>query len=359
VDVDLVVEGDAIAFARALGAETGSKAVAHERFGTAVLEFAEGTHMDLASSRKETYGSSGALPSVAPAGLQEDLARRDFTVNAMAIRLTPGRPELIDPFGGVRDLRGKTIRMLHANSPHDDPTRSFRAARYANRLGFSVGPKTRTWIREAIQAHALDAVSGDRLRREIRLLFSEQNRARAAGLLARLGLDRAVDPALTSSLHLRRALARAEKIARRHPRKTSWFLYFLVWAGDASERAAARISARLALTGEDLSRMLRWPSVRAELSLDRSTRSERLSPDEVAAAAALSPPPAARRLRASLRSRGTSLSIRGRDLLEAGVPAGPRVGRALEATFEALREGRISRKQELEFAVRAAMGEGP
>ena len=358
MDVDLAVEGDAVAFGRALARETGAKSVAHERFGTAVLQLPNGRRLDLASTRRETYSASGALPKVSPAGLQEDLARRDFTVNAMAIRLAPGGPAVIDPFGGSADLRRKAIRMLHARSPHDDPTRAFRAARYANRLDFSVEAKTRGWIREAIRARALDSISGDRLRREIRLLLSEENRARAAGLLASLGLDRAVDAALASPLALRRALVRAEKIAGRHPGKTTWFLYLLVWAGEVTERAAARIARRLALTREDLSRLLRWPSVRSRLGQDPSiARSERLSPDEIVAAAALSASPAARRLEDQLRSLDASLSIRGRDLLAAGVPPGPRVGRALEATLEALRDGRISREEELDFAVRNALGE--
>ena len=359
VDVDLAVEGDAVAFARRLASETGAKAVFHERFGTAVLELPGGSRLDLASTRKETYGSSGALPKVAPAGLEEDLARRDFSVNAIAIRLAPGPPELADPLGGAADLRRRIIRMLHARSPHDDPTRSFRAARYANRLGFSVESKTRGWIRESIRSSALDSVSGDRLRREIRLLFSEDHRARAAGLLARLRLDRAVDPALTSSLHVRRALARAEQITGRHPGKTTWFLYLLVWAGEANEKAVARIARRLALTREDLSRLLRWPSLRSRLLEDPASvpPSERISADEIVAAAALARPAAARALERRLRSLDTELSIRGRDLLEAGVPAGPRIGVALGAALEARRAGRISRGPEREFAVAAALGE--
>jgi len=363
VDVDLAIEGDAVGFGKSLARTAGARISAHERFGTVVLEFPGGARLDVASTRKETYASSGALPKVGPAGIEEDLARRDFTINAMAIRIAPGRPFLLDPFGGRRDLRSGTVRMLHEKSPHDDPTRAFRAARYANRLGFSVEGRTRAWIREAIRRRAFDSISGDRMRREIRLLFSEENRARAAGLLSRLGVDRAVDPALTSPLAVRRGLSRAERIASRHPGKTGWFLYLLVWAGDVSEKAAARIARRVALTRGDLSRMLRWPSLLARLRREARSigpsiaRAERLSPEEIAAAAAFLGPPAGPRLELLLRSLDTSLSIGGRDLLAAGVPAGPRIGKALEATLDALREGRISRGRELEFAVEAALGQ--
>jgi tRNA nucleotidyltransferase (CCA-adding enzyme) len=365
VDVDLAIEGDAVGFGKALAPMVGARASAHERFGTVVLEFPGGARLDVAATRKETYPSSGALPVVARAGLEEDLARRDFTINAMAIRLAPGPPAFLDPFGGRKDLRARTVRMLHEESPRDDPTRAFRAARYANRLGFSVEPGTVSWIRSAIRGKAFDAVSGDRMRREIRLLFSEENRARAAGLLSRLGVDRSVDPSLSSSLHVRRSLARAERIASRHPGKTGWFLYLLVWAGEVSDKAAARIARRLALTREDLSRVLRWPSVLERLRRDSGSigpsmaRAERLSAEEFAAAASLLPPPAGKRIELLLRSLDTSLSISGRDLLAAGVPAGPRIGKALEATLDALREGRISRKNELGFAIRAASGQAP
>jgi tRNA nucleotidyltransferase (CCA-adding enzyme) len=361
VDVDLAIEGDAVAFGKALARTFGARTAAHERFGTAVLEFPGGVRLDVAATRKETYASSGALPRVAPAGLEEDLARRDFTINAMAVRIAPGPPVLLDPLGGRRDLSKGTVRMLHRQSPRDDPTRAFRAARYANRLGFTVEPKTRAWIREAIRAGAFDSISGDRMRREIRLLFSEENWARAVGLLSRLGVDRAVDSDLSSSIRVRRGLARAERLASKHPGKTGWFLYLLVWAGEVSEKAAGRVASRLSLAREDLSRLVRWPALLERLRREPGSigpsmvRSQRLSVEEIAAAAALLPPPAARRLEALLRSLDTSLSIGGRDLLAAGVAPGPRVGRALEATLDALRDGKISRGKELEFAVRAAM----
>ena len=185
--------------------------------------------------------------------------------------------------------------MLHRQSPHDDPTRAFRAARYANRLGFTVEPKTRAWIREAIRAGAFDPISGDRMRREIRLLFSEENRARAVGPLSRLGVDRAVDLDF-SLLDPRPARARARGAARiEAPGKTGWFLYLLVWAGEVSEKAAGRVARRLSLAREDLSRLVRWPALLERLRREPGSigpsmvRSQRLSTEEIAAAASLLP----------------------------------------------------------------------
>ena len=361
MDADLAVEGDGIALGRALARELGAAPRVHERFGTVSLEFRDGSRLDVASTRTEAYASAGSLPRVARAALEEDLARRDFTINAMALRLVPGRPVLEDPFGGRRDLARKLVRLLHPGSPRDDPTRAFRAVRYANRLGFSVEPRTRSWIRAA--AGSLGSVSGDRIRRELRLIFSEPGRARAAATMRRLGLDAAVDPALSANRQVLEDLRRAERIAGRNPGKTGWLLYLLVWAAGLDAGAAERVVARLSLAGEERRRFLRWAASRMELRReDFVTAPSRalaagFSADEIAAAAALLPAKGGRRLERALAALDATLSIRGRDLVEAGVPAGPRIGRALAATLDAVRDGRIAPEDELRFAVAAALAE--
>jgi tRNA nucleotidyltransferase (CCA-adding enzyme) len=363
VDADLAVEGDGVGFGRALARELGVAARAHERFGTVSLELPDGSRLDVASTRTETYASSGSLPKIARAGLEKDLARRDFTINAMALRLAPGGPVLVDPFGGRSDLARKLVQMLHPGSPRDDPTRAFRAVRYANRLGFSIAPKTRSWIRAAVEAGSFRAVSGDRLRRELRLIFSEKNRARAAESMRRLGLDSAVDPALPANPEALRALGRAERIAGRNPGKTGWFLYLLVWTAGLDAEEAQRVAARLSFAGEERRRFLRWPASlkrlhRADFGVTPSRAlTAGFSADEIAAAAALLPASQGRSLKRALAALDAILSIRGRDLVEAGVPAGPRIGGALAATLAALRDGRIAPKDELRFAIAAALAE--
>jgi len=190
VDLDIAVEGDAHALARALGDELECRVVLHKAFGTASLESAS-FHIDLARTRAETYAQPGALPSVSPASIDDDLRRRDFTVNALALRLTPpDAGALIDPFSGERDLAQRLIRVLHNDSFRDDATRMLRAIRYEVRLSFRLEAET-TRLLERDLAY-LDTISGTRLLRELVGLFYEERphaqlaRCRELGLLPRL-----------------------------------------------------------------------------------------------------------------------------------------------------------------------------
>ena len=188
-DLDLVLEGDASQFAAALASRLAAKAVVvHARFGTATLELPDGVRLDVAATRRESYAYPGALPTVSlGASLEEDLARRDFTIHAIALELSSRRRSLRDPFGGRADLARRRLRFLHPASPTDDPTRAFRAVRYANRLGFSLAPEARREVAAALAIGAFDAVSGDRLRRELELLLAEPRRAQAVNRILRSG----------------------------------------------------------------------------------------------------------------------------------------------------------------------------
>jgi tRNA nucleotidyltransferase (CCA-adding enzyme) len=173
VDVDLVVETDAPELLRRIAERRGApsdEVTVHERFRTASVEVAD-TWVDVATARRETYATPGALPDVAPTGIEEDLLRRDFSVNAIALRLT-GEPELLDPAGGRRDIAARQVRALHPRSFEDDPTRIFRAFRYAARLGFTVEPLTASWI--AASVAYIENVGGERLRRELALSFEDE-----------------------------------------------------------------------------------------------------------------------------------------------------------------------------------------
>jgi len=178
-DIDLVVEGDATALAQRLGAEV----VSHERFATAKVQL-DGHELDIASARSESYPHPGALPVVKPAAtIEEDLRRRDFTINAMAIPLL-GEPHLIDPCDGQTDVASKRLRVLHPRSFEDDPTRAIRAARYAARFGFELEPETAALLRKA----DLETVSADRREAELLRLAGEPSAPDAYRLLAEWGL---------------------------------------------------------------------------------------------------------------------------------------------------------------------------
>ena len=199
VDVDVALEGGASAAEDAvatLSAVPGWRCrTRHAAFGTATLEAPHGRRIDLAVTREETYAHPGALPAVTPgAPIARDLSRRDFTIHAMALPLGPGGSgaPLLDPFGGEADLRKRLVRLLHGDSLADDPTRAFRAARYAARLGFELDAGFVPAAERAVASGAFVRVSGDRLRRALEEVLSEENRDVAIGILARLGILPAV-----------------------------------------------------------------------------------------------------------------------------------------------------------------------
>ena len=362
VDVDLMVPSDAALFARRLASVLGGRARVHGRFGTATVDLAEGGRVDLGTARREDYVRPGALPRVAPGSVTDDLARRDFTVNAMAAEVTgAGAPVLLDPHGGLGDLRDGRIRALHDRSFADDPTRAFRAVRYANRLGFRIDPGTRARIRAAAGSGAIDTISADRLRREVALLFSEAGRAGAARELFRLGLSRAIHPVLRYDAAVGRRLRETELRAARQP-ASSWLVYLLSWMGAVSEPAARAIAARLNLPRGARDRVTAWPASRERLVRASGGRpgalaetASGLDPDTVVAAAATAPSRARRAILAALAGApGLRLTIGGADLIAAGVPPGPAIGRALARTRAARQEGEIPPEGELEFALKAA-----
>src|SRR3954452_13156969 len=178
INLDIAAEGDAAALGRELGGEINT----HERFATATVH-TDGLELDLATARTETYAKPGALPEVRPAPLVEDLARRDFAVNAMAVPLIDD-PELIDPHGGLADLERSILRVLHDRSFVDDPTRALRAARYAARYAFALEPRTEQLLRET----DLETVSRDRVEAELRRLAREEEPRRGFELLDEWGL---------------------------------------------------------------------------------------------------------------------------------------------------------------------------
>ena len=197
-ELDFVVEGDAVAVARRAAERLGGRVTVHERFGTATVEAPDAT-FDLAGARRERYERPGALPDVElGASLRDDLARRDFTVNAIALHLADG--ELIWYPQAEEDLAPRRLRVLHDGSFRDDPTRLLRLARYGARLGFEPDPHTDELAAEAVAGGALDTVTGPRLGAELRLLLREPQPAALAALerhglgAALLGPRFAVDP---------------------------------------------------------------------------------------------------------------------------------------------------------------------
>ncbi|UCD18840.1 MAG: CCA tRNA nucleotidyltransferase [candidate division WOR-3 bacterium] len=188
IDIDVVVEGNAIAAARKLNEKIKGKIVAHVEFGTASINV-DKLRVDLASARTEKYQSPAHLPHVFPSTIVEDLNRRDFTINAIAMSISRENfGEIFDPFEGLADIKRKLIRILHRNSFIDDPTRIFRALRYKNRFGFKLEDDTERLMREAVKEGMVKKLSGQRILNELNLIFAEDSYGETVNDLSYYGI---------------------------------------------------------------------------------------------------------------------------------------------------------------------------
>jgi len=371
-DIDLVVEGDGIGFGRRLAEETGGHLVVHTAFGTASLEGGatpDGTgigRVDIATARHERYGEPGALPDVSPAGIDEDLGRRDFTINAMAVALSPSAwGRLHDPRGGAEDMAARRLKVLHPLSLVEDPTRIWRGARYAARLGLRPDAGFRRALALAIKVGRYPALSGQRLQAELDLVMDEEDPWRALGFLLSWGALRLWDASyrvtgrgrarLASARSLLR-WARGARIAVDGPGLALFALLF-----DQSRPVADRCVRRLAVAGgpaarldagaaRDLARRLacldpRRPSRVAEML--------RPVPDALLLGAWLAGGRSVRRdiewfLREGRAERPLSS---GDDVVAAGVPRGPLVGQVLGFLRDLKLDGRVRTMDEERAAV--------
>jgi tRNA nucleotidyltransferase (CCA-adding enzyme) len=334
-ELDLVVEGDVDAAAARLGGEV----TAHDRFGTARVR-AGGCAYDLVRARAETYAHPGALPDVVPATLEEDLRRRDVSVNAIALGLD-GALTAVD--GALDDLRAGRLRVLHDASFVDDPTRVWRVARYAARLGFDVEERTRSLAGAADPA----TVSGDRLGAELRLALNEPDPLAALQAVGELNpsyLPEGFDPdprSLGAALDLLPAEGRADLLTLAACTAAMDAGALLAWLDDmgfvAAERDLVAAASRFS-TGAPL----RAAHTNAEIA-----RAARGAPLE---AVALAGGENARRWLDELRA--VRLEINGDDLLAAGIPEGPEIGSRLQRTLDRKLDGELAgREQELAAAL--------
>ena len=212
LDLDLAVEGHGIAFARLVAERYGTGLAVFERFATARLVFPDSLKMDIATTRRESYAQPAVLPTVHLASIEEDLYRRDFTINAIAMQLNPGQfGRMLDPYGGQRDLRARTIRVLHAGSFQDDPTRIFRAIRFEQRFGFRLERTTFRLLAQAASTNLIRQLSGPRLQNEILLLFGEHDPVRAIARLAQLKLIRFLHYRLYYTKNVKQVVAAVPK----------------------------------------------------------------------------------------------------------------------------------------------------
>jgi tRNA nucleotidyltransferase (CCA-adding enzyme) len=337
-DVDIAVEGDAIALARALAEVLGGRVRPHEKFGTAVVVYGEGERVDVVTARTEFYDAPAALPTVEHASIREDLFRRDFTINAMAVSLKGadlGR--LVDPFGGRRDLEAHTIRVLHNLSFIDDPTRIFRAVRYENRYAFRMEEHTLRLARGTIEMGLVGDLSSARLRDELVALLEEGEVDHSILRLGELGADRAIHPHLAADEEAVELLRRLRELRDRYDLAVpSWRLGLAALARGLPPNEAydwlqrlkvrrrdAEAIAAAVTVGPRLVERLREGAEPAEVV----ALADPYSPDAPLFALALADQPA---LHAYFeRLRDVRLEVSGADLAELGLAESPRVGEVL------------------------------
>ena len=274
LDLDIVVEGDAIDLAERLAREFGGRVHAHSRFGTAIWirEEDEKMHLDFASARTEFYEYPSALPDVERSSIKLDLHRRDFTINAMALCLDPERyGALLDPYGGEQDLLRGLIRVLHNLSFIEDPTRILRAVRFEQRFGFQLETRTAQLIDDA--RNLLDHVSGQRLRHELDLIFNEQEPERALARLQELGVLERIQSNLKADAWLARKF---QDLRASHAPTPILYLGVLAYRLRTSEARA--LAKRLRLTTGENEILVQVVTLRL---LERQLNNANLTPSRV------------------------------------------------------------------------------
>jgi len=327
-DVDIAVDRELDPLLDRLGVQ----AHRHDRFGTAVVPLGDGRHVDIARTRAETYRSPGALPDVAPAPIEDDLARRDFSVNAIAVAIAPPHA-VLDPFGGMADLAAGRLRVLHRGSFRDDPTRAIRAARYCARLGLV--PDRATLL--LLEAADLGLVSADRRDAELRRLAGERAAAEGFALLDQWG----VLPLPEGGADLLAAVGRT----RMDP----------LWSGHVEPAVRAMLIAAGASPGLD--RALELAAARPVRPSQAVGLAAGVDPAVLLVARAAGGPWVERYLR---EWKDVRLEISGEDLLAAGLPRGPAIGAGLAGALKRKLDGELEagRRAELAAALEIATDAG-
>ena len=370
-DIDIVIEGDGIAFAKKYALLEGARVHTHSKFGTAVIIFADGYKIDVASARLEYYKFPAALPIIEMSSIKLDLFRRDFTINTLAIQLNSEKfGTLIDFFSAQKDVKEKIIRVLHNLSFVEDPTRVFRAIRFEQRYGFTIGKLTNGLIKNAVNMNFFQGLSGRRVLTELRQILQEENPVPAIIRLNDFDLLKFIHPSIQFDKQLISILNSVKQVLAWHDllfldeSYMKWVVYLLVLIHTCNLQRSQEICNRFELAPRyrrifceerfaaekcvlDLTRNLPLPNsrlyrklieFRTELILYMMavTKQEKVKK-------------AISHYFTNLRSVG--VSIKGRDLQKMGIEPGPVYRQILQAALDAKLNGKLkTRKDELDFA---------
>jgi tRNA nucleotidyltransferase (CCA-adding enzyme) len=372
-DIDIVVEGDGIAFAKTYSARFGARVHTHRTFGTAVIIFDDGFKIDVATARMEYYRSPAALPDVEMSSIKLDLFRRDFTINTLAIQLNPEKfGQLIDFFSAQKDIKDKVIRVLHNLSFVEDPTRAFRALRFEQRFDFTIGKLTANLIQNAVKMDFFKRLSGRRVFSEIRLILEEQNPTPAIIRMQDFDLLKVIHPAVELNKRaidlldaIKSAISWHDLLFTGNPYER-WLVYFMGLIRPFDLATSQEICRRLELApryehlvcrqriaAQDclIAMEQKLPSSNADLyHLMQGYRTELLL-FMIAAA----------RLKAVKKAisnyynlmRETQPALGGKDLIDMGLKPGPVFRHILDALLDARLNGEIAtREDEIQFVHR-------
>ena len=378
-DVDVVVEGDGIAFAKHYAGQNGCRVNTHQKFGTAVMVFPDGFKVDVASARLEYYVMPAALPIVEHSSIKMDLARRDFTINTLAIALNPGSYGiLIDYFGAGRDLKDKTIRIIHNLSFVEDPTRVFRAIKFANRFGFNIGKVTSNLIKNALKIDTFKHLSGLRVLSELKQIFSEEDPVPALETMAEYGIEKVIHKELVIQPHtfalfesVNRTLAWHDLLYldEDYPR---WAVYFMALLHRRPYRVCNEILNRLMVPIKERQMLMdrrykaenRLSLIEASFPVSREEMYWGLinfGPEAILYMMALTKNEAIQKAISNFytRHRYVKTELGGRDLLTLGVHPGPVFTKILNVILNEKLSGKLpTRADELAFAKQYAADKG-
>jgi len=372
-DIDIVIEGDGIAFAKKYAKIVGARIHAHEKFGTAVIIFPDGFKIDVASARMEYYKFPAALPVVEMSSIKLDLYRRDFTINTLAIQLNSSKfGTLIDFFSARKDIKEKIIRVLHNLSFVEDPTRVFRAIRFEQRFEFTIGKLTLNLIANAISMDFFRELGGKRVFAELRLILQEENPVATIRRLNDFDLLKMIHPSIKFDKDLMAGLNSVKKVLSWHDllfleeSYKKWIVYFLVLIRSCKSHISKEICRRFELTPEDekilcaerfeADKCIFW--LERNLAVSDSAIYRKLNGFKIESILFMMAVAKKKAVKKSISHfftdlRRPRLLLKGRDLKKMGLKPGPVYRQVLEAVLDAKLDGTLkSQKDEIEFARR-------
>jgi tRNA nucleotidyltransferase (CCA-adding enzyme) len=372
-DLDIVIEGDGIDFAKKYAGLVGARIHTHEKFGTAVIIFPDGFKIDVASARLEYYKFPAALPVVEMSSIKLDLYRRDFTINTLAIQLNPDKfGILIDFFAARKDLKEKIIRVLHNLSFVEDPTRVFRAIRFEQRFGFTIGKLTVSLISNAINMDFFRGLSGKRVFSELRLILEEENPVAAIVRLNDFDLLKVVHPSVKPDKFFIPRLNSIKEVLSWHDllfledSYKKWVVYFLALIHQCDSSRSHEICDRFELAPEyckmfcidrfEADQCIFW--LEKNLPVPDSALYRKLTGFKIELILYMMAAAKQQKVKKAIshfftKLRRIEISLKGRDLKKMKLEPGPIYRKILQAVLDARLDGKLKTKSdEIDFARR-------